>query len=733
MKKHIPIILGLLLVVFALWLSIAPTPFARQVIDRLDNLGYDLQLRTHVLTLSHPPSSPVGIVDIDDVSLKAEGRWPWPRNKLAQLVAQLQQAGAAVIAFDVFFGEQEPNVGQEIIDFLAKKNELTPSIEQILKKNLSSLNNDIIFANSLSKISTVLALGFLPRPQTQNVLPLPLLVLSPTDREQLDLIVAKGFISNIPQLQEAAKYGGFINVFPDMDGIIRKAPLIIEYNEKLYPSLALQSVLLFLDEKVELVTPSYNKVKQLEGIKIGASTIPTNATGEVFIPFIGKSYTFPYYSATAILHGKIPKNELLGKILFIGTSATGLGDLKATSIDNTFPGVEVQATIANGLLINNFSFKPAWTFGANLVMTFALGLLAVFIFPHLGPRTLSAIIILFPLGMLLINNWIWEGTGFILSVLMPVILVLMIAILNMIYGYLFETRRREHLKEMFGQYVPEKHIDQMLKAKGGYGLGGEDRDMSVLFADIRNFTTISEGLSARELVEMLNTFFTPMTQIIFNHRGTIDKYVGDMIMAFWGAPLKDKYHARHALLSALEMQRQINKMRETVHITRWPEIKLGIGINSGTMSVGDMGSQFRRNYTVLGDNVNLASRIEGLTKHYGVEILVSESTTHDQPRFVFRMIDRVRVKGKTRAITIYELIGLREMLNEEMKEELTLYQHALNAYYAREWNKAEEGFKSLHEQHTHKKIYRIYLERLTEFKINPPDSDWDGVFVHTLK
>jgi len=733
MSKRIPIALGLLLVMLALWVSIAPTQFARQIIDRLDNLGYDLQLRTHVLTQSHTPTTPVGIIDIDDASLKAEGRWPWPRNKLAELIDRLHEYGAAVIAFDIFFGEKESNIDQQLLDFLSKKNQLTPALKNLLKENLPSLNNDTIFAKSLTQLPTVLAIGFLPRPQTQNDLPQPLLVLSPADLKQLDLISAKGYISNIPILQNAAKHGGFINIFPDNDGIIRHAPLIIAYQNKLYPSLALAAVLLLLDEKVKLVTPEYNKVKQLEGLQLGSMVIPTDAHGEVFIPFIGNSFTFPYYSATDILHGKIPKDALLGKILFVGTSATGLGDLKATSIENTFPGVEVQATLANGLLLNDFSFKPAWTFGANLVITFTVGLLAAFIFPYLGPRLLSLLIILVPIGLLFINNWIWERTGFILSLLMPVILILFIAILNMIYGYLFETRRREHLKEMFGQYVPEKHIDKMLKTSGNYALGGENRYMTVLFADIRNFTSISEKLTAAELVEMLNTFFTPMTEIIFKHRGTIDKYVGDLIMAFWGAPLKDKHHVRHSLESALEMQKKIKSMQQEIAKHHWPEIKMGIGINSGNMSVGDMGSHFRRNYTVLGDAVNLASRIESLTKYYGVDIIVTEVTQQNQPHFVFRMLDRVRVKGKQKSIAIYEVVCFRDEITKEIQHELKLFHNALNDYFLQKWNDASTIFSQLHETYPHKKIYSLYLSRIEEFKQHSPPPDWNGVCEHHLK
>lgn len=733
MSKRIPIFLGIILIGLAIWLLITPTKFVRLFIERLDNIGYDLQLRTRLLTKHALVDSPVAIIDIDDKSIQEIGRWPWPRSKLAELTNKLKQQGAAVIAFDIFFSEKENNIADILIEKLAQKNLLNLPLISILNKNHALFDEDSIFAKSLSEAETVLAIGFLPRKQTQNQLSTPLLTLTQAELTQLDIFNAAGYISNIEILQKAAKASGFINIFADNDGIIRRAPLLMEYDGNVYPALSLQAVLSFLNEQATLITPSYGKSKELEGIQIGKVIIPTDASGQVFIPFVGKSYTFPYYSAIDVLKDNLPKNALLGKILFVGTSATGLGDLQATAVQNPFPGVEIQATLVNGILKNNFSYKPEWTTGANLVLTILFGLIAAFVFPYFGPRILGIVIIFLPPLLLLFNSWIWEETGLILSSLIPAFLVLAIAMLNMIYGYLFETRRREHLKEMFGQYVPEKHIDEMLRTSSDYGLRGEDRDMSVLFADIRGFTTISEGMSAAELVELLNTFFTPMTEIIFKHRGTIDKYVGDLIMAFWGAPLKDKNHAYHAIQSALEIQKKVKELQPLLAEHKWPEIKIGIGINSGLMSVGDMGSRFRRNYTVLGDNVNLASRVEGLTKFYGVDIIVTEKTAQHQTKFVFRQLDRVKVKGKKLSIAIYEVICSEINLTPKLKQELESYQKALNYYFSQKWDEADEIINELKKTYPDKKIYQLYIERIQEFKQRTLPADWDGVYVHLSK
>lgn len=733
MNKKIPIFLGIMLIVFAVWVLITPTPMVRHFIGRLDDLGYDLQLRTKILTEATTPTTPIAIIDIDDVSLKTEGRWPWSRDKIAHLVDMLKKQGAAVIAFDVFFSEKEQNIAQTVITKLQNEGKTAPDFSEKLTENMQLFDYDSTLAKSLENVTAVLAIGFLPREQFSNELPPPLLTLEKSEMDQLSIFHAKGYIGNIPLLQQAAKHAGFINAYADNDGILRHVPLVYGYKNGLYPSLALQAVLSFLGLDIKIITPRYANTIELEGIKIGSQVITTDAQGQVLIPFIGKSYTFPYYSASDVLNDKLPPDELLGKILFVGTSATGLGDLKATAIQNAFPGVEVQATIAHGLLVNNFSYRPAWTLGANFVLTIILGLIAAFSFPNLGPRTLGLIIIFVPSALLFLNNWIWASTGLILSFLIPVLLVLAIAIVNMVYGYLFETRKREHLKEMFGQYVPAKHIDEMLRSKGDYALRGESRDMSVLFADIRNFTTISENMQAAELVGMLNTLFTPLTESIFKHRGTIDKYIGDLIMAFWGAPLRDKYHARHALQAALEMQFHLKEMKKMIAEKNWPEINIGIGINSGPMSVGDMGSKYRRNYTVIGDNVNLGSRVEGLSKFYGVDIVVTEFTQHDQPKFVFRKLDRVRVKGKERGIEIYELICQQADASPELMEELNTYHAALDNYFQKNWDAANDLFKQLNAQFPDKKIYSIYLHRIAEFKTNPPPSDWDGIYIHTAK
>lgn len=730
MNKRIPIILGLLLTLLSLTLFLFPSHPAAQVIERLENLSYDLRLKLKLLT--HPISPQIAIIDIDDQSLKEEGHWPWSRRKISLLVNQLKNEGAVIIAFDILFSEKEENMYETLLTKLANTSFLNKELNNYLSQSAKTDDADSILAATISHTETALAMTFLPKKTQANNPPIIISTLKDR-REGLALLSGDGYITNIPMLQQAAKGEGFINIFSDTDGILRHAPIVMAYGNNVYPSLALLASALYLMQPISLVTQRYHNKMQLEGVKIGANVIPTDQKGQVIIPFVGTSYSYPYYSASAVLNKQLPKDALLGKIVLVGSSATGLGDLHATAIQNPFPGVEIQATIINGILENKFSQKPFWSIGLNLLCVLALGTLTSLIFPFYGARLIGATMLLFPPILLLLNNWIWKETGFILPWVLQSFTVFSIAIMNMIYGYLFESRRREHLKAIFGQYVPAKHIDEMLQHPADYGMLGENREMTVLFADIRNFTNMSEKMSAQELVNLLNLYLTPMTEIIFNHRGTIDKYVGDLIMAFWGAPLKDGRHATHGIQSAIDMQLKLKELNIKLKELQLPDIHIGIGLNTGIMSIGDMGSKFRRNYTVLGDAVNLGSRIESLTKYYGVDIMVSETTFANQTKFLFRKLDKVQVKGKQTGVGIYEVIGLKETLTSELEEALALYDTALNHYMHREWEQAESLFTQLHQSDEARKIYKIYLERITTFKSTPPAADWDGVFVHSSK
>lgn len=733
MGKRAPILIGLLLLILAIWVQLTPIAPVRFLVDRLENLTYDWQLRTNFL--AHHPSikSPIVIVDIDDRTLEKIGRWPWSRAKLAIITNNLIRAGAVVIAYDAIFPQAEENMADQLLQESTQRGLLTSPIKSFIQNISPFVDNDEKFAASLKKTDAILGLGFTQDARLQNPLPKPAIVLTTKDEQDLKFIKEEGVVSNVLPLQYAAKSAGFINDFPDEDGIIRHAPVLIRYQNALYPSLAVEAVRLFLLSDIQLVTAPYGHQMKLEGIKINNILIPTDERGEVIIPFRGRAFTFPSLSALDVINNTFSPQSVEGKIVFVGASATGLNDLKPTAIQNAFPGTEILATIANGILTHEFYYKPAWSFGAEISVTFLVGMLFVLFFPYLEPRLLGFLMILIPSALIVITDIIWDKTGLIISVFIPIALTFAIAITNITLGYFLEKRQRKRLKKMFKHYVPTKHIEEMMRSSGEYNLLGEVRDMTVFFSDIRKFTAISEKLPIAEMQKLINEFLTAMTEIIFKYRGTIDKYVGDSIMAFWGAPLKDSKHTQHAIQAALEMQRVLKKMNQSFAEKNWPKIKMGIGLNSGLMSVGDMGSKYRLNYTVLGDAVNLASRVETLTKYYGVEIIVTEHTKKDQTLFIFRKLDRIKVVGKETSVEIYEPLCLASQATPELLKTVELYHRALAHYFAKEWHDARFLFGELTASHPYTKLYSLFLERIANYQKNPPPENWDGVFVHVNK
>ncbi|MGH8598849.1 MAG: adenylate/guanylate cyclase domain-containing protein, partial [Gammaproteobacteria bacterium] len=395
--------------------------------------------------------------------------------------------------------------------------------------------------------------------------------------------------------------------------------------------------------------------------------------------------------------------------------------------------VEVHANLVSGILTGDLKQLPEYTLGAEVLLLLIFGLVMAVIAPLLSPlyaTLLGAGLVFAYIGC---NVLMWTLTDFVLPVASGVLMLIAMFVLNMSYGYFIETRGKRQITGLFGHYVPPSLVDEMAKRPDAYSLDAESREMSVLFSDIRDFTSISEKLNPKELSALMNQFLTPMTQVIHDRRGTIDKYMGDCIMAFWGAPLADHAHALHATQAGLEMLARVNDINKVFLTRGWPELRIGIGINSGAMSVGNMGSEFRVAYTALGDAVNLGSRLEGLTKGYGVAMLVSESTKEAVPEYAYREVDRVRVKGKEQPITIYEPLFLKETIDEKWRGELKLYREALRLYRAQDWDMAEMNFLNLQRNSRAPGLYRIYIDRVVHFRRSPPAKNWDGVYTHVSK
>lgn len=726
-EKVIRLLLGLLLVFgVSSLIFIKIEPIASWV-SRLENLAYDLEVRN-----IHKPlgkNIPITIVDIDDKSLAAEGRWPWSRDKFAKLVTNLYQNGATVVAFDITFPEKEENIAEKVLDQVKDVDspQLISELEEIKKK----FDYDSLLANSLKLGESVLGMVFKDQVEISGVLPPPILQLTPQQAADLAIPDKKGYLANITQLQAASKTEGFINATPDPDGVLRFTPLLFRYGADVYGSLGLQGASHYLLSEIQLVTAQYDEASVLEGIKLDNQFIPTDAMGRMLIPFRGPSYSFPYISAADVLNGKISKESVSGKLIFVGSTASAIGDVQPTSVASIFPGIEVHASVASGIIDQYLPYKPTWGRGITLLATVVFGTIYALLLPFVGVLVICILCILLPVALIFGSFWLWSAHGIVVSVLLPLIVILLLFVLNLVWGYLFESRRSKDLKEMFGQYVPPAYLDSMLKQGGQFSLDGESKELSVLFSDIRSFTSVSEKMNASDLKRFLNEFFTPITEIIFNHKGTIDKYVGDMVMAFWGAPLEDDRQAFNAISAGMAMQTKLTELNVIFERENKPQIKIGVGVNTGVMNVGDMGSKFRRSYTVIGDTVNLGSRLEGQTKFYHVGILVGEmSYQKTKEDFAYRKIDKIKVKGKETGVEIYTPICLLQDASSELKKELEAHHLALDVYFEQNWDKAEGDFKQLQESYpANQELYGVYLERIQFMRENPPGPDWDGAYV----
>lgn len=716
-----------MLVALFLWIQHTQHDGVAAVRDRLEYLAYDLRLKA---SLPPEPVAPpeILIVDIDEASLQQEGRWPWPRVRLAELVARLQDAGAAVIALDMVLSEPETDPAAALLE------RLPPEFSQgafadFLARESRQAQGDVRLARQLAAGDTVLGVIFHNQQSAPaGVLPPPLFRIA-GDSPPFLVPALSTYTANIGILQGATNHAGFLTALPDSDGVIRRAPLLLRHGDGLYPALALEAARLYLlGGQPRLRTSSLGNAIAIEGIDVAGHLIPTDASGRVLVSYLGPSGSFARLSAAALLRGDFTPDLVANRIVLVGTSALALADLKATPVQSVYPGVEVQANLVAGILDGHFPHEPAWAPGANFLLMLGLGLLLAVALPLLAELGMLVLAAAAMTGLIVVNAWLWNQAGLVLGLAVPVLMILVLVVFQLGYGFLFEARRSRHLKEMFGQYVPPALVEEMSRTGGHYDFSGESRELSVLFADIRNFTALSETLSAAELKALLNRFFTPMTRIIFDRRGTIDKYVGDMIMAFWGAPVRDADHAGHALAAALDMLRAVEDLHEAFAREGLPPVAIGIGINSGVMNVGDMGSEYRRAYTVIGDAVNLASRLEGLTRFYGVDLVVGPRTRELATGFVYRRLDRVRVKGKQEAVEVFTPLCRVTELDEVLRQELDMHERALERFWARDWECAHALFEELRAACPNTGIYALYLERIERLRDRALPEDWDGVY-----
>ena len=707
--------------------------------QRLELQAYDVRLLS---TMPEKIDPRVVIIDIDEKSLAAEGRWPWGRDKVAALVQQaFENYKVKVVGFDVFFTEADTSSGLANLEVLGKTAfKSSAEFQDKLVELRPKLDFDAQFAQTIKKYPVVLSFsGNNERAGLQKlelgVLPAPAFTVTTFNNKTISSVEIDGYSGNLKMFSDAASATGHVLPEVDPDGVSRKLPLFVKYKDGYYESLALAVYRAFLDNepiRVLLREDEGDGRTKIKSVELRNTTIPLDDKGSSMIPYRGRSPMFRYISATDVIRGNLTAGELSGKIALVGTSAQGLFDLRSSPVGEVYPGVETHANMLSGYLDNNLKKKPPYELAVKCLLVLLIGLPLAVALVKMNPFV-ATVTVLVTAALVTAFNMFWWYQGYVLPLALPLLLIGFLFLLNMAYGFFIEARSKRQITGIFGTYVPKELVDEMAKDPGTYTTKGESREMTVLFSDVRNFTTISEGLAPTELTAMMNSYLTHMTVSIQEDRGTIDKYIGDAIMAFWGAPLRDEKHAEHALKSALAMQIKVKEIGPDFIKRGWPKLEIGVGLNCGMMNVGDMGSTFRRAYTVLGDAVNLAARLEGLTKEYGVGILVSENIVNAVPGVIYRELDRVRVKGKLEPISIYEPIGYKGEVADQLLDEIDRFHRALDQFRQQKWDDAQASLTKLVEADPNRKVYGKYIDRIATLRAEPPGDNWDGVYTFTHK
>jgi adenylate cyclase len=746
LSRHGPrIAVTLLPLILAVLHAVGLVPMG--VLQRLDDLIYDTRLKA---TMPATLDERVVIVDIDEPSLAEVGRWPWPRDRVAELVDTLfEDQRIALLGFDTVFAEPDDSSGLRQLQRLANGPLADqPGFAERVQALQPELDHDARLARALKDRPVVLGYYFSSDRggHTSGVLPEPAMRADALQGRSILATQWNGFGANIAPLAAAAPRAGFFNAINERDGVVRSLPLLAEHGGQYYESLSLAMFRLLLgDPKVEpgfpperFLSPDYRALESVRLVRGETSLgIPVDDRVTTLVPFRGpggpQGGSFTYVSAADLLAGRVPAEQLKGKIVLLGSTAPGLLDLRVTPVGQAYPGVEAHANLIAALLDGELVVKPDYALGYELVMLVLSGLLLALALPLLSAARAVALSLGVVAVLVGLNLWLYLGHGLVLPLASSVVTAGFAFALNMSYGYLVESRAKRELAQLFGTYVPPELVDEMVKDPDRYSMDAATRELTVMFCDMRGFTQIAEGMEPTQLQTLLNTVFSRLTGIIRGHRGTIDKYMGDCVMAFWGAPVPAPQHAALAVQAALDMAQALQAVNRERQLGGLPAIGVGIGLNTGAMCVGDMGSDVRRSYTVIGDAVNLGSRLEGLSRTYGVDIVASDATRRQAPQFAWQELDRVRVKGKGEAVGIHTPLGLSGALTPAQVDELREWKRALGAWRAQQWDTCEVHLLNLQRLNAEKVLYRVYAQRVASMRSSPPAAGWDGTTTFDTK
>jgi adenylate cyclase len=692
----------------------------------------------------------VRIIDIDDETLRRIGQWPWPRTQVAALLDRLAEARAAVVAFDIVFAEPDRTSPQQLVPGWFSGN--TP--KSLLDEFVYRLpDHDAVFAKSIAKTPTVVGVALTAEPTNQRPAIKWGIAQAGDDPRMFLPIAFRGAVNNLPQLTDSAAGAGSINTDPEYDGVIHRVPLFYalprgDGTSDIIPSLAAEAVRVALRSSTYVIKSSnasglasFGAHSGINSVQIGNRIVPTDPKGRIWMHDTGP-VSERVIPAWQVMDGSTKAEDLQGTIIFIGTSAAGLKDLRVTPLDPAAPGVVAHARIAEQIILGNFLERPDLVDGAEVISLLVFGILLVVLLPRWGP-TACAVLTLVGIAAAFGGSWFaYARHAILVDPLYPSLAALTLYLASSLLVFLRTESERKRVRDQFGQYLAPALVERLAKDPSQLKLGGETRDMTILFCDIRDFTSISETMEAAALIRFINQFLTPMTNIITARNGTIDKYMGDAIMAFWNAPLDDPDHAPNAARATLEMLAELEKLNIT-----WAEeakaqgkdprkIAIGIGLNTGPCSVGNMGSDLRKSYSVIGDDVNLASRLEGQSKTYGVPIVVGESTRARLDGFAALELDLLRVKGKQRPVRVFALLGDEKVAGEVWFRAVSEAQAAmLKAYRAGDWPRAA-ALLALCERASEgrfEKLWKLYEDRIEELRSTALPADWDGVTVARQK
>lgn len=587
-------------------------------------------------------SKDIVIVDVDERSLQALGRWPWRRDKVAKLLDNLTDYEVGVIGFDMVFAEGDESSPRKVVK------ELGLEIE-------NAVDYDEVFAQSIANSPSILGYILNLEDHFSNYTPSTDAIFIERGKSQEEFLpLAKGVTANIKILQDSAYSSGSFNMFPDGDGVVRYVPMLFSLEGTIYPSLALEMIRVALGEKMVYV--NYDEFG-IANIMLGDLVIPTDENGRLFVNFAGAKKRYQYISALDVYEQKVPKEDLAGKVVLIGTSASGLLDLRAMPFDRTIPGVEIHANAIDNIINANFLQKPSNAVGINVLVILLSTLIAALLLYGSFSFIAFGASIGFLAAVFVSLYTLMFSYGIVLNILYPIISIITTVLILFVSKLFFESRQKEQILGKFAKKVSPAVAETLIKS-GNVDFSAEEKEVTIYFSDVRNFTSISEGFeSAHALITYLNRYMSPMSDVIIHNQGTIDKYIGDAIMAYWNAPLGVVDHPDKAVSTALEQLKRLDVLNKELEVSNLPLVYIGIGIHTGEAVAGEMGSVDRSDYTIIGDSVNLASRVEGLCKVYNAEILITEETKNRlKQNYNIKMVDSVTVKGKSKPVTIYQVL-----------------------------------------------------------------------------